>query len=148
RPDLERLAVVGSDGQVRLWDLTSGQLLSAVKDPTQHPDATTDLRGLAFCPEGLRLLSTHRPEKDAGALSEISVWDGATGKALATVKAHPKGVKSLVLSPDGHLLAVNGLDGFLSLWDLGSRQVLQSWPNDPRTSIQPGFSPDSKQLAT
>eukprot|EP00798_Chlamydomonas_sp_ICE-L_P028655 gene28655-31826_t len=57
---------------------------------------------------------------ERGTGAEVSVWELASGKVLATLKGHTKyGIGSVSFSPDGKLLASTGLshDGQLCLWD-------------------------------
>jgi WD40 repeat protein len=74
-----------------------------------------DVTALTVTPDGRFALTGN----DIG---EIHVWDLADGKLSFTERGHNNGIDSLIISPDGHLLASNSYDG-VRLWDTTSWTV-------------------------
>ena len=60
---------------------------------------------------------------------DIVFMDGATLEHLEQItNAHQGGVNDLALSQDGSLLASAGVDGFVRVWDVGTRSLLHQIP--------------------
>lgn len=96
--DGKKVVVAMEDGTVKLWDLTTGQILRSLAGPAESSIAISRIGGL---------LATA-----GGGDGSVSVWEFMTGRKLLTVKA-PKGDDQDVLdrtvvslSSDGSLLAV------------------------------------------
>jgi WD40 repeat protein len=68
------LASGGYDKTVRLWDASSGDCISTLKEHTNW------VRAVAFAPDGQTLISGSQDET-------IKLWDVATGDCLNTLKA-------------------------------------------------------------
>src|SRR5262249_40375421 len=122
-------------GEVRLWDLTSGQLKATLRG---SPDSVSRL---AFSPDGLTLASaSENVEQSPGKWSswiEARLWDAPSGR-LRRILRGPRGEQvreaCLAFSPDGKTLAVgSGLlgaqhgrsvtSGVATLWDVSSGQL-------------------------
>jgi WD40 repeat protein len=140
-PDGQLLAVGGpmSDGMVRVYDVTSGQLL-------YERDGHVRVTSVAFSPDGRRLAS-------AGQDKTVKLWDTTTGHEILTLRGHTDLVGRILFSPDGQYLASASSDG--TVW------VRDANPFDPRSephtvtlSGHAGpvygtvFSPDGRQLAS
>lgn len=66
-PDGQKLATGHKDGQARLWNWQTGQLIG---NPMQHVDEVHDVR---FTQDGRQLVTCVR-------LNQLQIWDVATGK--------------------------------------------------------------------
>src|SRR6266446_8515977 len=77
-----------------------------------------------------------------------TLWDVATGRALAGFKGHSAPVWSVAFSPDGHRLMTGSGDGDAIVWDSNtSAQLLRlKGHNAGITSV--AFSPDGQRVAT
>jgi WD40 repeat protein len=107
--DGRKALVAMEDGTVKLWDLTTGQILRSLTGPAESSIAISRIGGL---------LATA-----GGGDGSVAVWEFMTGRKLLSVKA-PQGTEADVqdrtvvsLSPDGSLLAV-GLRSRVSLYDV------------------------------
>jgi WD40 repeat protein len=106
-PDGRLLAAGSEDGNVYLWDPSSGKPIRAI--PVSPGDFVSSV---AFTPDG-RLLAA----ADASSGS-VRLWDPATGLPVGpALKGSGDIVIALAFSPDGRLLA-SGNDGALRLWDV------------------------------
>src|SRR5262245_36554849 len=108
-PDGRTLALLGRDGTLKLWDMTTGQELAS---------ATTDWgtwNDLAWSPDGKTLASCS--ERAPG----VRLWDVTSG-----LKQHSllpgRWVCSVAFSPDGKNLVVGGQFGGMSAFDAVTRQ--------------------------
>lgn len=134
--DGRRLASVGDDMLVKIWDAESGELLSTLDAHARlSPEGyATALYAVAVSPDGTTIASGDR-------IGEICLWDAVDGKLLGRLKAPTfytydpvkrsrsiGGIRSLCFSPDGADLAVGGIgqvsnvDGFVGpcrveVWD-------------------------------
>ncbi len=99
------------------------------------------VRGVAFTPDGLTLLSAHED-------GSVRLWDVANGLLLMDLGAHREGVRGLDVSPGGRYLATRGAENTARVWDLRTFERLHAI-TDPNTVIEcVAFSPDSRLLAT
>lgn len=131
-PEGQRLATVGEDGTLRLWNL-SGKELAVFKGHQAK------VMSVSFSPDG-QYLATASEDKTA------RLWN-LSGQQLAVFKGHQKSVSSITFSPDGQFLATASEDGTARLWNLSGKQLTlikghqgQIW------SIR--FSPDGNSIAT
>jgi WD40 repeat protein/uncharacterized caspase-like protein len=91
-------------GQVKFWDVTTGQPVGAI---TGHGRGVSKV---AFSRDGKLLAS-------GGTDNTIKIWDVATQKELRTFTGHTSAIESIDFSPDGRLLASATEDGSTFLWD-------------------------------
>jgi WD40 repeat protein len=140
-PDGGRLAVGGPlpEGMVRVYDVTSGQLLRTLQGHVR-------VVSVAFSPDGRRLAS-------AGMDKTVKLWDPTTGHEILTLRGHADLVGRVLFSPDGQCLVSASGDGTVRVWD--------ATPFDPRSDPQTltlsghggpvyglAFRPDGRQLAS
>ena len=166
-PDSRRIAVAHPEGEVLVYDLATGQPerpwhMPGVRFLAFSPDgsriaATATWRrrrtaGLSRRRRGrivrsipLRSMATVAWSPDGTTLAtacddyKIYLWDAATGVRRATLEGHTNGGLSAGFDPSGTLLASDGWEARLRLWDpvLG-----RSWLSEPgdvrdRWSLQP-----------
>ncbi|MEP0855965.1 serine/threonine-protein kinase [Trichocoleus sp. DQ-U1] len=76
-------------------------------------------------------------------------WDRVENIALAnTFIGNSKNVYSVAISPDGQTLASGGDDNTIKLWNLGTRQQLQTLKGHSDWVYSIAFSPDGQKIAS
>jgi WD40 repeat protein len=78
------------------------------------------------------------------------VWFFSRGRhdEIATLSGHKDGVYSLVLSPDGKLLASGGGDGEIRIWDVASKQTQRILQGHVGRVLSLAWSSDGGTLAS
>jgi WD40 repeat protein len=152
-----RLLASASADSIRLWDASSGKLLSTLEplEPSHpgmmiHPGMMTGV--LAFGPEGNYLAS-------GSAIGTISIWDLTLGTRVKLMKigfrqtvqdigvSHSVGITSIAFSPDGSRLASGSNDGIVRFWDVATGRLLSNvLASDSVNAL--AFSPDGRRMAT
>ncbi len=114
RPDGQMLASGGSDGAVRLWELSSGQLTHTFARRrligSGHRGA---ISALAFHPDGLALYS-------ASADGTVKEWNLAERRLLNTLPVYGWTPADLLVTPDGKQLMSANRDGKIVVWEIAS----------------------------
>ena len=142
-PDGERIASVGDDMHLKIWEAKSGREILSVcghnpETPQSHPNA---LYALSISPDGSYIATADRT-------AVIRVWEAASGEIVQTFEVpilytydpkHRKrsigGIRTIAFSPDGRVLAAGGIstvknvDGleeppYIELWDWQSPKRL------------------------
>ncbi|MER5398528.1 PQQ-binding-like beta-propeller repeat protein [Streptomyces sp. NPDC002599] len=134
-PDGTRLAVVGAEGSVRIWRLSTGALY------TTHTDHDGPVRVVAFTPDG-RTLAVVNIEADG---EHVTLIDAATGRTQRTIEPGAQSPLSLAFSPDGHTLATSS-NRSVKTWDARTGQLLDSFSAGGAVTSM-GFDSDGRTLA-
>jgi len=113
-PIADLLAVAGTDGGIRLWDLVSRTKTATLRTPMHERTGHDALAlSLAFSPDGSLLASGHVD-------GSVHVWDMAHAAEVPVRLRHDASVGALAFSPDGSTLASGSMDSNLRLWDVGA----------------------------
>ena len=142
-PDGARLATIGADGLVKVWDANSGDLLQTLDGGTGRPGSS-----VAFSPDGRSLA--------AAWVTQVVVWDLSSGRVVATLSGqsvgatvgYNLGVGQISFSPDGAHLAVANMDGAPKIWELATGQAVLSLPGESLPIKAMVYGPDGRHLAT
>ncbi len=124
------------DTTTRLWDPFTGRLLVKASGTSDRLSTHFNLEDnlLAYC----------KDQKD------LILWRVARGQACRTLRGHAearKGPLWVSISPDGHLLASAGDDGF-RLWDLAASQEIAHLPLSTGDKNSVNFHPSGESLIT
>ena len=173
-PDSTQAASAGSDGTIKVWDVTEKERIRTV---VQRPGQTYSLD---WHPEG-RYLAQGNTEGsiwvwDTTTMAEpihltgntwiyrvawnpsgtrlasgnrdgsIKIWDWPDGKEPLSIQAHPAEVRGLAWSPDGARIAsLTGMEKGLKIWDARTGALLAMIPGPWGLSL--AWSPDGALLA-
>lgn len=69
-------------------------------------------------PDGTRLLSGARDPNPGGVLSEVRLWDRASGEHLGCLELTGFTLSGLAVDLERRLVALGGRDGSIQLWSL------------------------------
>jgi WD40 repeat protein len=145
-PDAQKIASVGEDGTVKLWNAVKGELIQTFKE---HEGMT---QAVAFSPNGQFLASSGKDktiriwkianstvahtlplQSEANALSfsrngqvlvsgqtdcNLHVWQTTNGQNLGMLSGHSKLVSAVAFSPDGQSLVSGSEDKTVKVWTL------------------------------
>ncbi|MCK9620637.1 MAG: DUF4082 domain-containing protein, partial [Methylobacter sp.] len=132
-PDGNTLVSADSDGQILVWDVTSGQLRMTLPSQFASP-----ISGFAFSQDGNTLASI--------STNSIRLWDVTSGDARLILPESGQ-VTDLAFSPDGKSLATVSQDSRITLWDSQSGSITQVITGHQNGVNAIAFSPDSTTLA-
>jgi hypothetical protein len=129
--DGTKLASVGGDGRVEVWDVPARRELLFLN--VSEVDAVTFYR---------QILAT------GGADGCVRLWDVATGEETLTLAGHTNRVKAVAFSPDGKRLATAGADRKARLWDARTGVEVQTLPGEIGAIRQLMFTTDGRKVAS
>lgn len=117
--DGKTLALARADGSIQLLHLTEN------KPSTRLESHKEPAFAMAFAPDGKTFASAALAggRNDNGHDKSIKLWDVESGKLLATMVGHARGVYCLTFAPDGKTLMAADFNGSMKLWDLRTAAV-------------------------
>jgi WD40 repeat protein len=129
------IASGGYDETVKLWDITTGQCLHTMSEPTNW------VWSVKFSPDGLNLAA-------AAFDSQIRVWEVQTGKLKYSFPEHNDSTIAVDFSPDGQIIA-SGSTKTITLRSLATGEILQTIHDAHQDWIlSVKFTADGKSLAS
>ncbi len=139
-PDGKKVLAGDYDGNLKLWDAETGELLKMWigHDPNK---VTT----VGFSPDGTKMAS-------GGEDDMVKVWDMKTGQLLQTL--YQVTIYSLAFSPDGNYLlggsysSSSSDSGDIFIWDVNSGEQLVRFRGNHILSRSVAFSPDGGLIVT
>jgi hypothetical protein len=132
------LAAGGADGYVRVWDVTTRELLA---EYDAHPFSIVTT--LAFSPDNKLLAS-------GGWDFSIVLWDTQLQQRVGQpLLGHGNGINILAFSPDGQILASGGRNKHIILWDVATGQPFGTPLTGHTFAVYDlVFSPDGRWMAS
>lgn len=104
-PDGLRLVAGGEKNTVKIWDVSTGEVLQ-----TLHGH-NGDVRAAVFSPDGRWVAS-------AGEDSTVKIWNSRSGTLVHSFRGHTGLVSSLAFSPEGRWLFSGSRDKTVKVWDV------------------------------
>jgi len=130
--DGARIAIVGSDALIRVWDFTSNRLLNVYRG---HVGSVVN--ALAWSPKQHLIAS-------AAADGTVHVWDTTTGQPLTIYKGHTGSVNMVAWSPDGPPRIVSGGDDALvRTWEASTGRNIALYRGQPVKILSVDWSPST-----
>ncbi len=130
-----KLLALGSQRDIYLWDLTTGNFLRQLQGHTSY------VSSVAFSPDGRTVASGSRD-------NTVRLWDVASGRELRQLQGHTDLVSSVAFSPDGRTVASGGRDNTVRLWDVASGSELRQLQGHTSLVNSVAFSPDGRTVAS
>jgi WD40 repeat protein len=135
----------GYSGEVRIWSVATGRERHALDGPVR------DFTCVAFTADGKTLAAGCARGVDPwGAWpGEVHLWDVASGRLLATLRAEKATVTCVAFTADGKTLAAGEDGGAVTLWDVSAgkrRATLKGVPGGTVSCL--AFTADGKTLAS
>ncbi|HEU4834258.1 MAG TPA: caspase family protein [Pyrinomonadaceae bacterium] len=81
-------------------------------------------------------------------VGQVQLWDVSTGRPVAVIKGHGRGVSKVAFSRDNKLLASGASDNTIKIWDVATRAELRTLTGHTSAIESIDFSPDSRLLAS
>ncbi|KAF7244504.1 hypothetical protein EYD10_09484, partial [Varanus komodoensis] len=78
----------------------------------------------------------------------IKLWDGKTGKFLASLRGHVSAVYQIAWSADSRLLVSGSSDSTLKVWDAKTRKLAIDLPGHADEVFAVDWSPDGQRVAS
>ena len=175
-PDSETIASSSNDKTLKVWNLTSGELVQSVSGESQavkfaviSPDGQILASGtgdnkiqiwhlateqLLHTLEGGAAVHQVAFSLDGQTLvsgnedSTVKIWHPGTGKLIDTIRGHQGAVFAVVVSPDGKIVASGGADKTIRIWHLASGVLLHVLTEHSEAVYALCMSPDGEILAS
>jgi WD40 repeat protein len=135
-PDGTLLASRAMDKKLTVWDVTTGRVVHTLGGPVAV------LRAVAFSPDGRLLAADTRNNVFKEGAGEITVWDLATEKKVATLQG-----RSVAFSPDGRRLAF-GSGSAVTVRDLDSGRDVLTLEGHTAEVLVVAFDRDGGRIAS
>ena len=134
-PNGNLLAAGTANGEIRLWNISSGTTLPACQGHASW------VRSVAFSPDGRTIASGSEDQT-------LRLWDTTTGQCLKTLQGHTDRVYSVAYNSKGNMLVSGGGDQALRLWDTTTGQCLKTLQGHTGWVRSVAFSPDGNTIAS
>jgi WD40 repeat protein/tRNA A-37 threonylcarbamoyl transferase component Bud32 len=142
-PDEQTLASGSSDKTIKLWNLTTGEILHTFAGRSLWFGAghTDRITALLFASDGHTLVSS----SDDGT---VKFWDVVNQKLLTTLPGHEWGISAIALSQAGETLAVGSGDGLITLWHRNTQELVERLTRHQEQISGLILSPNGQTLAS
>jgi WD40 repeat protein len=134
-PNNQILASGSLDDTIKLWNLTTGDLIATLGGHSKGVNAVT------ISPHGQTLTS-------GGDDYTIKTWNLQTGALLRTLAGHSRDVTAVVISPNGQFLISGAEDRTIKIWQMGTGNLLKTILGVGSMVKALAISPDGKVLVS
>jgi WD40 repeat protein len=110
-PSGKTIAVAGFENVVRLYDVSSGELIRT------FDCSCNDIRAVAFSHDGQKLVAGGRD-------GHIRIWNVSDGSVFKDWQGHDHRIRVVAFSPTGDRIATAGENPTIRIWDLATAQQL------------------------
>jgi WD40 repeat protein len=132
--DGQRLMAGYGSGLVKVWGLAGNNEEATLRG---HDHMVNDV---ALMSDGRTLVSSSL---------DVRFWDLSSQRELfLPLRPRPNPFSGCSISPDGRRLAVGGIDGLITIWDLASRQEVATLKADERRALAVAFLSDGNTLVS
>ncbi|WP_437978630.1 TIR domain-containing protein [Sorangium sp. So ce295] len=138
-PDAQRIVSASDDGTLKVWELSTGRLLSTLQGHAKG--VNKGVKSCALSPDGQRVVS-------ASGDGTLKVWELSTGRLLSTLQGHVHGVSDCAISPDGQRVVSAAADWTLKVWDLATGQPLATLQGHAMGVRSCAISPDGQRIVS
>ncbi len=126
--------------------------VTPAQPPAQPPSLAAPLTSLDIEAELMAMKAKLNPQPPSQTVSEIevkaqNVYSNQTWRCVKTLTGHFKDVNSVVISPDGEILASGGDDNTINLWKLKTVKLIRSVTTSAKIWTL-AISPDGQILAS
>eukprot|EP00727_Mastigamoeba_balamuthi_P007693 m51a1_g3544 hypothetical protein (481) ;mRNA; f:988778-990464 len=135
-PAGERVVTGSDDGTLILWSPQASA--KPVARMTGHQQ---QILCVCFSPDG-RLIASGSYDKS------VKLWDGFSGKFLATFRQHVGAVYQVAWAPDSRMLVSASKDSTLKLWDTRTRTNKGDLPGHTDEVFAVDWAPDGERVAS
>ncbi|WP_088889039.1 NB-ARC domain-containing protein [Leptolyngbya ohadii] len=130
--DGEMLATSDADGEIRIWQTSTGRQLLSCRESTHW------VWSVQFSPDDRLIVSSNEDHT-------VRLWDVQSGKWVGELQGHTNWVWSATFSPDGKTIASGSEDQTVKLWDVESRTCLRTLDGHTGGVCTVAFQPQGNQ---
>jgi WD40 repeat protein len=134
-PDGRRIATVGDDHVVGVWDSSSGKRIARLQG---HTDT---LWSVCFSPDGQSVVT-------AAADDTARIWDARTGKLTAALSGHSDAVFDAAFDGRGEKVVTGAADRTARLWDAQTGKQLRVFPEHESAVVRVAFAAGGERIRT
>jgi WD40 repeat protein/transcriptional regulator with XRE-family HTH domain len=136
--DGKRMATIGDDRTVLIWDLTMNKVVSTIHAATGFGPGG---HGVAFSPDGKQLLTVSGE-------ANATLWDISTGNVILKLEGHSAHLATVAITSNGKMFATASDDGTAKLWDASTGKELFTLGDEETRALYVTFSTDGRILYT
>jgi WD40 repeat protein len=135
-PDERFVVTAVNDGTVRIWDTSTGKLVSMLTGEKNFGSRT-----VTYSPDHERILVGD----DKG---NARVFDAADNRLIHTLRASSRGLRVAAFGAEGRLILTAGLDNAPAVWDGATGELRFTLIGHDRTVESAAFSLDGRRIVT